>query len=183
MLPFSYDEDKLVLLPVNPNTLFAFWDYSTKTWDRIAGDSSKSPILVLSCDANERHFGVEPHTKSYYFKGLRSNNKYELSIVYHKNGERVTLMSARPITTPADRPSSNKHFETVKFSFVEPPKTIGKVNLQWEPPVEHFEERVNGASDQASSGQQDLSKNLSSDSSSGTLGSSEMSGGKEQKNV
>lgn len=141
MLPFSYDEDKLVLLPVDPNTLFAFWDFSTETWNRIAGNSPKNLVLVLQCDSDERHFGVDRHTKSFYFKGLRSNNRYKLSFGYFENGQLITLMTAKPMMTPADRPSQNRHYEVVRFQFVKPPEVL-KMNQEWTPAIQGFSERA-----------------------------------------
>jgi hypothetical protein len=131
MLPFSYNENRLIMLPVDPNTLFAYWDFTKDTWDRMIDEGATHLHLVLHSNGSFRAFGTECNTRNFYFKGVPANREYVLELGFGVHGRVVTLMESSPVTTPADRPSDNRLVQFKRFHFMAPPAQPGHPSANW----------------------------------------------------
>ena len=131
MLPFSYAENRLVLLPVDPNTLFAYWDFSSATWDFLTEKDIRNLILVLECGNDVRHFDAPRGGRNFYFRGLQPRRKYRLKLSWRDADTLTPLMQSSFVTTPADRPSENRSTSLRKYKFPEPPKVPGSPESDW----------------------------------------------------
>jgi len=85
-LPESYYKDKLMLMPVNPSWVHAYWDFQ----------NSHRAFEIY----------IDPKWKKYYFNVPSANADYLAEIGYKdENGSFVVLMKSNVCRTPANSPS------------------------------------------------------------------------------
>lgn len=120
MLPYSYNEDRCTLLPVNPNLLFAYWDYSEETWNRLS--KLGAPLtLLLKCRGEKALFAEVPiESKNYYFTDLQANSTYTLTVAAREGEKLREFLTSNPANTPADKPSENTAVHYMKLSLEQP---------------------------------------------------------------
>ncbi|RJO66900.1 MAG: DUF4912 domain-containing protein [Myxococcales bacterium] len=119
MLPFSYNEDRLMLLPVDPGMAYAYWDYSAETWSLL--EKSNRPLrLKLQTAGNEATYEVDRRTKNYFFRGLAGRTGYRLVISAMIDGEEKILQTSREIRMPANSPSENGEVLFARIPFMQP---------------------------------------------------------------
>ena len=140
MLPFSYNKDDIELLPVEPNTLYAYWDYSAATWEELQQCEAKHLILILLSESNERHFIINLETKNYYFKGVKSNHEYQIQLACPLLNGFKLILESKKVTTPAKWPSENHTIVKTRFTFPKPPEKPGKPMHDWSAPINNFNE-------------------------------------------
>ncbi len=117
-LPESYGKDKLVLLPVNPNWIHAYWDFSPQTLRLIESLPIGSQVVLrlhdvtfIVFDGNNAHrtfeVGVDVRfTKNYYFNVPTSGADYLLELGYKTpEGKFVPLMRSNVCRVPRNYPS------------------------------------------------------------------------------
>lgn len=121
MLPFSYNHDRAVLLPVDPGLLFAYWDFSAQTWGGI--EPLRWPLLLMlsRSDGEMWRFEIPKDAKTYYFKGVVPNARYTLTIAIWDGDQDRILMQSNPVVIPNNRPSLDRAVRWARFSFRTPP--------------------------------------------------------------
>ncbi|GEN09433.1 protein of unknown function [Myxococcus fulvus] len=79
-LPSEYQDDTVLLLARDPNTLFALWDFSAATRTRAMRDldSPRSVLRVFDGDALVRELDCVLETRGYYIHGLPSGRLYRI---------------------------------------------------------------------------------------------------------
>lgn len=112
-LPESYYKDKLVLMPVNPNWVHAYWDFSEATLQTL--EKRKVVIRIhdvtyIIFDGQNSHrtfeIYIDPEWKKYYFNVPNTNADYLAEIGYKdENGSFVVMMRSNVCHTPANSPS------------------------------------------------------------------------------
>jgi len=112
-LPESYYKDKLMLMPVNPNWVHAYWDFSEATLQTL--EKRKVVIRIhdvtyIIFDGQNSHrtfeIYIDPKWKKYYFNVPSANADYLAEIGYKdENGSFVVLMKSNVCRTPANSPS------------------------------------------------------------------------------
>ncbi len=120
-LPRSYGKDKLVLMPVNPNWLHAYWDFSPETIRKIESLGLGYEIVLrlydvtyIIFDGTNAHrtfeFGVDVRfTKNYYFNVPLPGASYILELGYKDpNGKFVPLLRSNVCNAPKNHPSDSK---------------------------------------------------------------------------
>jgi len=74
-LPFSYGETELVLMPVDPFSIFVYWDFSPKDWKTV--QARRHPVVLRVYDVtNIRFNGSNAHTFFDLQVALDSQNWY-----------------------------------------------------------------------------------------------------------
>ena len=115
-LPFSYNEDMIELLPKNPEQLYAYWDLSTKTWERVA-----DKMLVLQLKTNKDDLILETmipnNVRDYYFNIPDNRGPYKVILgMQDDNGNMMKLMVSGPIKAPPNHPGYGElRFAKVPF--------------------------------------------------------------------
>lgn len=117
-LPKTYNKDKLVLLPVNPNWLFAYWDMSSETRKIVENLKSGSSVVLrihdvtyIIFDGKNAHRTFEAYvdvryTNNYYINVPTPNADYLAELGYKTPyGEFVPLMRSNVVRTPSNSPS------------------------------------------------------------------------------
>ena len=115
-LPFSYDEDIIAILPKNPEELYAYWDLSTDTWERIANKNT----LVLRLELESIGVIVEKRlpvtAREFYFSIPDSRGPYRVVLGRLENGEFSTIMASQPIKAPPNHPGPGEvRFAKIPF--------------------------------------------------------------------
>ncbi|MFY1828534.1 DUF4912 domain-containing protein [Myxococcus fulvus] len=79
-LPSEYQDDTVLLLARDPNTLFALWDFSVATRTRAMHDldSPRAVLRVFDGDALVREFDCVLETRGYYIHGLPAGRLYRI---------------------------------------------------------------------------------------------------------
>lgn len=88
-LPWSYDDDRLVLLVRDPHTLFVYWDFHSDTVAR-AKDALRAEgrlvlrLLLLSGREPDavRELDLDLGWRGYYFHALEPNRDYRAEVVW-----------------------------------------------------------------------------------------------------
>jgi hypothetical protein len=81
-LPDRYEDDSFIALPVDPSTLFLYWDFNSRTTAAAASGLPK-PRAVLSVHGDgarvrELDFAIE--SRSFYLRGLAPGHSYHAEI-------------------------------------------------------------------------------------------------------
>jgi hypothetical protein len=111
-LPMDYADDTVLLMPRDPHTLFAFWDFSEAARER-ALDGLESPRAVLRVyddgDTLLRVIDVALESRSYYIHGLPPGHPYrvEVHFVGTKGRSRRIGHSSNRVFLPQMGPSSD----------------------------------------------------------------------------
>ena len=91
-LPLTYNINYLVLLPVHPRNVFAYWDTEGEISDLIVRLYKKNR-KIAEINANE--------SKDYYFnKRVEPDANYQATMGYYKNGKFCLIARSNKITTP-----------------------------------------------------------------------------------
>jgi len=115
-LPQSYGSDKLVLLSVNPNLVYAYWDLSDETLSKL----SRQKELVLRLydvtyvvfDGTNAHriFEAGVHlsmTRNYYFHVPMANADHVAELGFKVEGNFVPVLRSNVAHTPSNTPSTS----------------------------------------------------------------------------
>jgi uncharacterized protein len=74
-LPFSYGETELVLLPVDPFSIFVYWDFSPRNWETVR--ARRRPVILRVYDVTMIRFnGTNAHSHFDLSVALESQNWY-----------------------------------------------------------------------------------------------------------
>ncbi|QSQ16235.1 DUF4912 domain-containing protein [Myxococcus landrumensis] len=115
-LPLEYQDDTTLLLPKDPHTLFALWDYSAATRDRaVTGLQAPRAVLrVFDGDALVREVDCALESRGYYIHGLPAGRPYrvEAHFVGRDGQSRRIGPSSNRVTLPPSGVSSDT---TVRF--------------------------------------------------------------------
>jgi hypothetical protein len=81
-LPDRYEDDAFIALPVDPATLFLYWDFNPKTTAAAAsGLPAAHTVLSLHGDGRRvRELDVALESRSYYVRGLAPGHSYHAEI-------------------------------------------------------------------------------------------------------
>lgn len=114
-LPWSYEDDRVVLLVRDPWTLFTYWDFHPDTIKRARealGESASPSLRLLNVSGSEprvvAQLGVDLGWRAYYFTELEPNGDYRVEMVFLDDEGQEALVGRRSnvATLPADRPSA-----------------------------------------------------------------------------
>ncbi|MDY6894456.1 MAG: DUF4912 domain-containing protein, partial [Thermotogota bacterium] len=131
-LPQKYGRDKFKLLPVNPNWVYAYWNFSEKSQKKLKKLSKNSNIAIriikkstenqeaekkvietdIKLDQNDNHYVNLPQDNSTYVAFLGVKNE---------DGEFTPLIESNEITTPS---SSIKSSDKEEWFLIEDGKII-----------------------------------------------------------
>ncbi|MEA2067278.1 MAG: DUF4912 domain-containing protein [Thermotogota bacterium] len=114
-LPDSYKKDKIVLLPINPQWVYVYWDFSVDTKKKIEKFELKlrlHDVTNIIFDGNNANLTKEASINSYpgnwYFEVDFAGANYVVEIGYYEEGfQRIMISSI--ISTPRNFPKYGKH--------------------------------------------------------------------------
>lgn len=126
-LPESYGKDKLVLLPVNPNWVYAYWDFSEETRRLIKEKAGKARFVIrfydvtyIIFDGNNAHRTFEADVDlrwgNYYFNVPNPNADYLCQLGYLEEEKFVPLLTSNVVKTPPASPFYGKEEIWMKIS-------------------------------------------------------------------
>jgi len=126
-LPESYNKDKLVLLPVNPNWVYAYWDLSRKSRELVEKKAGNVRFVIRLHDVTHVTFnGFNAHRTfetdvdlrwgNYYFQVPNPNADYLCQVGYIEREQFVPLLTSNVVRTPPTSPSNKKEEIWVKIS-------------------------------------------------------------------
>jgi len=81
--------DRIVLLPVNPNKFFTYWDFDKKTFEKLRSFNGIIANLGLFSDNYEveteiRFNPADEHSMNYYFDRIKTGEKYQSALFIPK---------------------------------------------------------------------------------------------------
>ncbi|WP_395835652.1 DUF4912 domain-containing protein [Cystobacter fuscus] len=111
-LPMDYADDTLVLLPRDPHTLFAFWDFKATTRERAAQGLEYPRAVMRLYDDHDTPLGVIDvalESRSFYIGGLPAGRPYrvELHFVGRDGRSRRIGHSSNRVFLPPAGPSAD----------------------------------------------------------------------------
>ncbi|ABR30208.1 hypothetical protein SU69_01765 [Thermosipho melanesiensis] len=118
-LPKSYNKNKLVLMPVNPNWLHAYWDYTKETFETLNKLPKEYRIVLRIYDVtfieftgNNAHrtfeIRITPNMRNYYINVPIPNADYLAEIGYiTPDGNFYSLIRSNVCKTPPNSPSNS----------------------------------------------------------------------------
>jgi hypothetical protein len=88
-LPVAYGDDALHLLPRDPRTLFVFWDFDARVWDRAAAGLkwARSVLRVFDRGTLVREVEVPLEARSFYLYDLPSGRTYHVEAHFVSEGQ------------------------------------------------------------------------------------------------
>jgi len=117
-LPFSYNQDKIDLLARNPEELYAFWDFSTETWDSLSFYSQLRIKLEIPGMEVVLDRMIQKDIREFYFHIPDKRGPYRviLSVVTQNSMSKVILRSS-VIKAPPNHPGPGSlRFGRVPFN-------------------------------------------------------------------
>ncbi|MDK2922879.1 MAG: uncharacterized protein PWQ90_320 [Pseudothermotoga sp.] len=145
-LPQSYGSDRLVLLSVNPNLVYVYWDLSSETLSKLSGQKEVVlrlyDVTYVVFDGTNAHriFEAGVHlamTRNYYFHVPMANADYLAELGFKVEGKFVPVLRSNVARTPSNAPSAS-----VRQRWVIKAKRVVKIG---EPPLKPIE-RIRGSS-------------------------------------
>lgn len=114
-LPETYDENSMILLPINPNYMYASWDFDEKTKDIIENlpKDTKTILRVYNTEKNEIIRNMETpvdlnSTNSFYFNVPDQNTFYTSEIGYvDKNNDYHKILNSEKIKSLSSEKNKN----------------------------------------------------------------------------
>ncbi len=126
-LPWSYDDDRVVLLPRDPTTLFVYWDFHPETVaSSMAGLPEPTALLRLVLEDGEplvlRDLDVDLGWRGYYLHHLEPDRPYrvELLVRGHDGRERLLGRASNVALLPPNMPSRRVEDRFVRLSPEQP---------------------------------------------------------------
>ena len=149
-IPERYNIDTLVLLPVNPQKEFVFWEVSDATEEKF-----KTELMIDKVDYFLKIFKINGHSAkelksvmvdkigNYYFDIDIHDDKIWCELgVLNKNNEFCTILASKKIKIPGDKPSSLEQLD-----FMEVDENLNKIYQMsgfYEENTGYFEFKKNG---------------------------------------
>lgn len=114
-LPDGYKKDKIVLLPINPKWVYAYWDFSAKTKKKIEKFELKlrlHDVTNVIFDGNNANLTKEASISldpgNWFFEVDFAGANYVVEIGYYEKGFQ-RIMISNVISTPRNFPKYGKH--------------------------------------------------------------------------
>ncbi len=106
-IPDRYGVDRLVLMVQDPHHIFAYWELTPDTLERVRGAAGGgTPVLVLHGGQGDESREVDLHGGNYYLS-VAPSASYEAELALRdQQGRLYTLAKSNRVTTPAPSISS-----------------------------------------------------------------------------
>ena len=140
-LPWSYDDDRVVLLARDPRTLFAYWDMHPDTVaaaTKELGDAKA--FLRLELVANDesellRELDVDLGWRGFYLYDCTPNRDYRVELVMKASDGRVRSLgrSTKPTSLPQNQPSA---YVDDRFEKLDPAGALPEGGIRGAPAIE-----------------------------------------------
>jgi hypothetical protein len=120
-LPDRYEDDSLGVLPVDPGTLFIWWDFSRAAVARAAEGLSnpRARLAIIEGEAMVREVDLALESRAFYVRGLPPGRRYQAEIQWvDSRGRRSRIgPSSAPVSLPPRGPSARVDDRFVTFRF------------------------------------------------------------------
>ncbi len=107
-LPGAYEDDAVVALARDPNTLWLFWDFARATVEdaRRGLIEPRVRLRVFEQGRLVREIDLALESRSFYVSGLSAGHTFTAELVFvAQNGERLIGRSSNPMALPPKGPS------------------------------------------------------------------------------
>ncbi len=120
MLPFSYNEDRVFLYPIDPTVAFGYWDFTEATWERVKTNPHWPLVLLLMSDDHViRRVETSKEAKNFYFRGTPPDTDLQLVLAIHENGHDSVILRSPHVLTPPYSPSPRMDVEFSRLNIHE----------------------------------------------------------------
>ena len=120
-LPESYGTRRLFLTARDPQTLFAYWDFTRDQLSEAGKEASDGKIyLQVFIPGKERvhQIHISPGSREWFLPTQRPATPFQAELGYYRpNGSFHQLALSTEITSPPDSPSANETIEFVTIPF------------------------------------------------------------------
>ena len=122
-LPESYGTRRLFLTPRDPQTLFAYWDFTREQLEQAEKEASDGRLyLQVFTPGKERvhQIHIHPSSREWFLPTHRPSTLFQAELGYYSSsGSFHQLALSQEVTTPPDAPSPNQEiqFVTIPFHF------------------------------------------------------------------
>lgn len=106
-LPKWYDENVMMLMIVNPNTAYAYWELSFGQCRALSGWKPLLKLYRLSPQQNGntepqlvRTIALPPFTENWYFYDLKPQSSYRAELGWEQGGHYYTIIKSNCIILP-----------------------------------------------------------------------------------
>ncbi len=121
MLPFSYNQDRCLIFPVDPGSLYAYWDYSEESWQDMDQNNVNLILQMERQDGEVFTIQVRRESRSYWFKDLSPSTFYRLVLLtVDSQGEKKVFLKSSPVRMPPNQVSTHTEASFKTFSLEEP---------------------------------------------------------------
>jgi hypothetical protein len=106
-IPDHYDRDRLVLMVQDPHHLFAYWEVTPATLDRVRAEAGEgwAPVLVLTTPAGDEQREIDLRGGNYYLAVAPGTTYRAVLALRGRDGRLHVLAASSPVTTSAAGPS------------------------------------------------------------------------------
>jgi len=122
-LPSSYGKDRLVLLPVNPRWIHAYWDFSSNSRQKLLASEAilrLYDVTNIVFDGNNAHrikeMRISACEGNWYFEVDFSDADYLAEIGYYESGKFFPLFRSNLVRTPSDHPKFTEREKWIDLS-------------------------------------------------------------------
>lgn len=110
-LPQWYDENFMTMLVVNPDTIFAYWEFSFGQCKALNGWKPVLKLYELTPDGETgpesklaRTVLLPPFVDNWYFRGLQPQHRYQAEIGWEQDNHFYTVIKSNIVEVPPASP-------------------------------------------------------------------------------
>lgn len=110
-LPQWYDENKMVLMPVTPHTVFLYWELAFCQWRAVADHQLIVRLFTLAPDQQPpeqarlvRSVALPVATENWYFNELPADSQYQADMGWEHDGVFYSLIKSNSVRVPPAEP-------------------------------------------------------------------------------
>ena len=98
-LSFTYNEDKIVVLPKDPNIIFLYWDFSDLTFQKIIQNNFIFVIRLYNHNSSNYHYITPSHNNRDWYYNLKYTDLDRENLIaelgyFNKEGYFVSIVSS-----------------------------------------------------------------------------------------
>ncbi len=109
------EKNRIVLMAINPEMLFTYWDFEKTTLSKLSNQNIQGTLEVSSSQIEKILpicFNIkDEQTMNYYLKGLKSHTEYSLKL----NVPGIDSLISNKVVTPRNYVSSDTNFVLGQF--------------------------------------------------------------------
>lgn len=102
-LPKSYFQDEIVLMPKNADCIFAYWEISQDTHEKL----NQEEYLIKLEGSEELNIPIKDRNSSMFISNLNTNGRYIAKLGYFNQGNFEIIAQSKEVTTASNKESDD----------------------------------------------------------------------------